>query len=216
MSGSPSGRRWPWWTAGGPAFIVAGILLLAGDVEGWNTLFFLFAWVGHLLFVDALLVRVQGHSFLRGRRRELGAMLLWSVPYWCLFEACNLRLHNWHYVFLVPPPRLHQLTYHGVLAPASSWRSDIVPASPSRRRSSCGGGGLLPLHRYSFSELMKRVFRIDALKCAKCGSERRWIAAITNADSIAKILDHLDLPSARLQLAPPRAPPQQELGFEGC
>ena len=117
---------------------------------------------------------------------------------------------------LVPPPRLHQLTYHGVLAPASSWRSDIVPASPARRRSSCGGGGLLPLHRYSFSELMKRVFRIDALKCAKCGSERRWIAAITNADSIAKILDHLDLPSARIQLAPPRAPPQQELGFEGC
>ncbi|MBM4113849.1 MAG: hypothetical protein FJ253_10870, partial [Phycisphaerae bacterium] len=26
---------------------------------------------------------------------------------------------------LVPPPRAHQLTYHGVLAPASAWR-DLV------------------------------------------------------------------------------------------
>jgi hypothetical protein len=75
---------------------------------------------------------------------------------------------------------------------------------------------VLPLHRYSFSELMKRVFRIDALQCATCGSQRRWIAAITNADSIAKVLKHLELPSARVQPAPPRAPPQLELGFEGC
>ena len=117
---------------------------------------------------------------------------------------------------LIPPPRLHQLTYHGVLASASSWRSDIVPAPPSRRRSPCGGGGVLSLHRYSFAELMKRVFRIDALLCKTCGSERRWIAAITNADSIAKILEHLELPSERVQAAPPRAPPQLELWFEGC
>jgi hypothetical protein len=62
---------------------------------------------------------------------------------------------------------------------------------------------------------MKRVFRIDVLTCAKCGSERRWIVAITNADAIAKIQDHLDLPSVMIQLAPPRAPSQLELGFEG-
>ncbi len=63
---------------------------------------------------------------------------------------------------------------------------------------------------------MKRVFRIDALKCATCGSERRWIAAITSGEAIAKILEHLELPSARIQPAPPRAPPQLELEFEGC
>jgi hypothetical protein len=117
---------------------------------------------------------------------------------------------------LVPPPRLHQLTYHGVLAPASSWRSDIVPAPPARRSRACNGGGVQPLYRYSFAELMKRVFRIDALECAKCGSERRWIAAITNAEAIAKILGHLELPNVVMQPAPARAPPQLELGFEGC
>jgi hypothetical protein len=117
---------------------------------------------------------------------------------------------------LVPPPRLHQLTYHGVLAPAASWRSDIVPAPVRRRHSSCAGGGALSLHRYSFADLMKRVFRLDVLKCARCGSERRWIAAITSGETIAKILDHLELPSVMTQPAPPRAPPQLELGFEGC
>ena len=117
---------------------------------------------------------------------------------------------------LVPPPRLHQLTYHGVLASASSWRSDIVPARRSRRQAACGGASPLPLHRYSFAELMKRVFRIDALNCAVCGSERRWIAAITSGEAITKILDHLELPSAVIQPSPPRAPPQAEFEFEGC
>ncbi len=74
--------------------------------------------------------------------------------------------------------RLHTTTpsTEEQLAPAASWRSDIVPA-PVHRRPSCGGGVALSLHRYSFAELMKRVFRIDALKCATCGSGRRWIAA---------------------------------------
>lgn len=73
---------------------------MATDVPFWNTLWFLFAWVGFLLVLDAVIYALQGHSFASGRRRELGAMLFWSVPYWCLFEAYNLRLENWYYVFL--------------------------------------------------------------------------------------------------------------------
>ena len=59
-------------------------------------------------------------------------------------------------------------------------------------------------------------FRSDALNCAVCGSERRWIAAITSGEAITKILDHLELPSAAIQPSPPRAPPQAEFEFEGC
>ena len=117
---------------------------------------------------------------------------------------------------LVPPPRLHQLTYHGVLALAASWRGDIVPTPAARRGHSCSGGAALPLHRYSFAELMKRVSRIDAPKCATCGSEHRWIAAITSSDAIAKLLEHLELPNVQVQPMPPRSPPQLTLGFEGC
>ncbi len=65
-------------------------------------------------------------------------------------------------------------------------------------------------------ELMKRVFRIDALKCATCGSGRRRIAAITSGEAITKILEHLDVPSIVADPAPRRAPPQAEFGFEGC
>ncbi len=32
---------------------------------------------------------------------------------------------------LIPGPREHQLTRHGVLAPASSWRESILPAAPA-------------------------------------------------------------------------------------
>jgi hypothetical protein len=119
---------------------------------------------------------------------------------------------------LVPPPRMHQLTYHGVLAPAASWRSDIVPG-PTDRDTPCAdgtGGAGRPCSKYSWSELLARVFRVDALKCSRCGSRRRWIAAITNGDAIVRILEHLALPSIAPIPAPPRAPPQMELGFEGC
>ncbi len=71
-------------------------------------------------------------------------------------------------------------------------------------------------HRYSWAELMKRVFRLDVLKCSNCGSKRRWIAAITGREAIVKILEHLDLPSVAPMPSPARAPPQLELGFEGC
>ncbi len=90
----------PWWGLLGGAVFAVGVWVLANDVPFWNTLWFLFAWVGFLLVVDATICALQGHSFIRGRQRELGAMLFWSVPYWCLFEAYNLRLENWYYVFL--------------------------------------------------------------------------------------------------------------------
>jgi hypothetical protein len=60
------------------------------------------------------------------------------------------------------------------------------------------------------------LLRLDVLKCLRCGSERRWIAAITSGEAIAKILEHLEQPSVLIQPAPFRAAPQPELGFEGC
>ena len=63
---------------------------------------------------------------------------------------------------------------------------------------------------------MQRVFAVDVLKCAKCGSRRRWIAAITEAAVIVKILEHLGLPSDAPTPGAARPPPQLELSFEGC
>ncbi len=93
-------RSTPPWGLAGAGIFALGLVAIIGDVPAWNTTWFLFGWVGYLLMLDALIARVRGHSFLKGRRRELGAMLVWSVPYWCLFEAYNLVLENWYYVFL--------------------------------------------------------------------------------------------------------------------
>ena len=33
---------------------------------------------------------------------------------------------------LVPPPRVNQVLYHGVMAPRAKWRKQIVPQPPAR------------------------------------------------------------------------------------
>jgi len=51
---------------------------------------------------------------------------------------------------LVPLPRMHQLTYHGVLAPAASWRSDIVPGGERERGDTADSANASrPCWRYS-------------------------------------------------------------------
>lgn len=92
--------RLPWWGALGVAVVGLGAVLLALEVEAWNTAWFLFAWYGVLLIVDAAIFRAEGSSFIAGRRRELLAMMFWSVPFWTAFEAYNLVLETWYYTFL--------------------------------------------------------------------------------------------------------------------
>jgi hypothetical protein len=121
---------------------------------------------------------------------------------------------------LVPRPRTHLLTYHGVLAPAAEWRDWIVPAEPrSTRRDpsrTLAANALRPdqaKKRANWAELLKRVFEIDVLTCPWCGGKRELIALITDGTVIRRILEHLGLPNAAPALAPARSPP--ELEFAG-
>ena len=105
---------------------------------------------------------------------------------------------------LVPPPRAHQMTYHGVLAPAAEWRELIVPNAPSAGRAPSAFTG-----RYtSWAELSKRVFAIDALVCPHCGGKRKLIALIQDALVARKILEHPGLDAQPPRLAPARSPPK--------
>ncbi|HIF41240.1 MAG TPA: hypothetical protein EYQ74_09095 [Planctomycetes bacterium] len=114
---------------------------------------------------------------------------------------------------------MHQLTYHGVLAPAASRRSEIVPGSqPPTAPESAGPSASpptppRPCNRYSWPELMARVFDVEVLRCGKCRSRLKWIAAITEADVIARILAHLKLECAVRVPRPARPPPQAELAY---
>ena len=125
---------------------------------------------------------------------------------------------------LVPRPRQHQLTYAGVLAPASPRRPGIIPApTPRRRRPTippkCAKGtGQQARERKSpppkkprsrartapyipWAELLRRSFGIDVFTCPHCQGRRRILAFLEDPVVIHKILDHLGLPKE------PRAPP---------
>ena len=121
---------------------------------------------------------------------------------------------------LVPPPRAHQLTYHGVLAPASAWRDLVVPKrAPASTSPSCGP--LAPnsptapstsarsrSSRSTWAELLRRVFAVDVLTCPHCGGPRRLIAQLTDPIVVRRILGHLGLPTEPPRSAPARSPEQ--------
>ncbi|MCI0410116.1 MAG: transposase, partial [Acidobacteria bacterium] len=113
---------------------------------------------------------------------------------------------------LVPPPRIHQVRYHGILGPAARDRRFIVPACgnphpgkaclPADAPTPDGSSApkkAAPRPNLSWAELIQRVFAVDALECPQCGGRMRILAAIQNPGAIRAILEHLGLP--------PRAPP---------
>ena len=120
---------------------------------------------------------------------------------------------------LVPPPRAHLQTYHGVLAPASTWRDEIVPRGDRPRAAGhsstarAPGASPRPPHRYLWAELMRRVFGLEISRCGVCGKQRRLIALITQQSVIVRILEHLELEAHPPPIQPARAPPQLELAF---
>ena len=120
---------------------------------------------------------------------------------------------------LVPPPRFNLTRYSGVLAPASAFRSLIVPQEEARAPAShagcqaefaaakSGSGEAKDKHgwrsrNYPWAQLMARVFEFDVLACPRCGAKMRILAAIEAPDAIRKILSCLGLPT--------RAPPVEQ------
>lgn len=89
---------------------------------------------------------------------------------------------------MVPPPRCHQVRYHGVLASASSLREFVVPASPPKNSKR-------PAKNYCWAELMKRAFEIDVLECPHCAGPMRFIACIMERDVIKAILGSMGMPA---------------------
>lgn len=80
----------------GAAVASAGLVLARLGVEPFPTWLYQTAWYGLLLAVGGALAVGEGETPLDpGQVLSLAA---WSVPFWYLFEAANLRLANWYYV----------------------------------------------------------------------------------------------------------------------
>jgi hypothetical protein len=119
---------------------------------------------------------------------------------------------------LIPPPRIHQVRYHGILGPAARERRFIVPASvdsyPERTcppaEAPTPEGGPIPKKAATkpnlpWAELIRRVFSVDVLECPSCGGRMRILAAIQTPGAIRAILEHLGLPSRAPPISPARS-----------
>ncbi len=87
-------------------FALAGWAVgLWGIITGQKTILlylYFFAWYPYILFLDGLLGRLRGRSWLGSRPRPLMQMFFWSTTVWLGFEAINLVLKNWGYIAVTP------------------------------------------------------------------------------------------------------------------
>ena len=93
--------------------------------------------------------------------------------------------------------------------PISAWRK-----SAPRRSASWKTHVLTSCHRarrMRWASLLQHVFEVDALRCPRCGSTMRLIAAIEDPTVARKILECLMLP-ARAPPLEPAAPDTPDLG----
>jgi hypothetical protein len=91
---------------------------------------------------------------------------------------------------LVPKPRAHLTRYHGVFAPASPDRAQIVPSA--RAVAERSEAAAIDRHQgMSWAQRLKRVFAIDIEICRRCGGRLRVIASIEEPAVIERILKHL-------------------------
>ena len=116
-------------------------------------------------------------------------------------------------VSLVPAPEGGVL---GTVAALRGQRGGKLDTKESREgeRERVDGDPFRWQRRYSWAELMKRVFLVDVLRCPHCGGPRRLLAFILKPSVIERILSHLGLPTEPPKLHPARASPEQEeFGF---
>jgi hypothetical protein len=93
-------RRRPFPVHGllGIASLAAAEWLMFRRVEPVATYFTPIAWSAYILIADAAVLALTGRSRLHDAPITLARMALLSIPLWLIFEAYNLRLHNWTYV----------------------------------------------------------------------------------------------------------------------
>jgi hypothetical protein len=91
---------------------------------------------------------------------------------------------------LVPKPRVNLTRFHGVFAPNSKVRGEVVKSKRGRRLTPTATPAE-QRQRMTWAQRLKRVFRLDIERCA-CGGQLKIIASIEQPQVIQKILDHLD------------------------
>jgi len=118
---------------------------------------------------------------------------------------------------LIPPPRVHHVRFHGVFGPAARLRSSVTALAepeppdvqePELELPSTKASSGQRASRLDWAALLKRVFRIQILRCVRCGASMRVVAFISDRKTSVRILEYLGLPSRPPPMGQARAPPQ--------
>ena len=117
---------------------------------------------------------------------------------------------------LIPKPRVNLTRYHGVFAPNSHRRAQVIPGQRGRRRTNeetdrTAAAGHAAM---TWAQRLKRVFHIDIETCRHCGGAVKIIACIEDPAVTETILTHLNKKATGTEpthLPENRAPPQAVL-----
>ena len=116
---------------------------------------------------------------------------------------------------LVPPPRAHQVRFHGFLAPHSKVRSKLATSRKDlKERKKIKQDEITETlnkdGKIRWARLLKRVFAIDVEICSLCGEKTKILSAIHDEANTQKILNHVGLDPIPPPIKPAR---QRVIGF---
>ncbi len=97
---SQRAASFPWYGYAGLAAMLISEFFMIAKIDPFYKWFTPLQWTGYIFFLDALLVRRRGASFIFDHTKTFLAMLLVSDIFWFMFEGYNLHLRNWEYVNL--------------------------------------------------------------------------------------------------------------------
>jgi hypothetical protein len=119
---------------------------------------------------------------------------------------------------IVPPPRVNQVRYHGVLAGNAAWRAEVVPKVPTSsaaeeearraRRLSTHRGPRFGREAPGGADLLWRVFQVDGWACPACGGRMRLRMVVNLAPAAKRIATGL----LRSRAPPGAVPPGEDQG----
>ena len=99
-------------------------------------------WLGYILTIDALVLRLKGTSLLTRNPIAFFGRFLASVPLWWVFEGFNYFTRNWHYVGAEQYSMLRYLlvaSWHfSIVIPAVFETSELIGSFGFLRRFQSG------------------------------------------------------------------------------
>jgi hypothetical protein len=124
-------------------------------------------------------------------------------------------------LWLIPPPRLHLTSFHGVFASHSKVRADLLPqvaVAPARDEATVtkpSSPGLpAPVDgkrpRLDWATLYARTWGVDVWTC-RCGGRRKVLAVVTSRQAAEEMLRNMGLTQPSPPLPVAQSPPQLEL-----